>query len=62
VSDLRITAGPFESATCLEVEVAPQIPYGGTRFARIVGQLAGHYFLTVNVGREHLGELGRIVL
>jgi hypothetical protein len=58
VSDLRITAGPFDSATCLEVEVAPQIPYGGTRFARIVG----HHFLTVNVGREHLGELGRIVL
>ena len=37
-------------------------PYGGTRFASIVGQLAGHHFLTVNVGREHLGELERIVL
>src|SRR5829696_6387374 len=34
----RITAGPFESAACLEEEVAPHIPYGGTRFARIVGQ------------------------
>jgi hypothetical protein len=59
---LRITAGPFESAACLEEEVAPHIPYGGTRFARIVGQLAGHHFLTITVGREHLGELGRIVL
>ena len=51
MSDLRITAGPFESAARLEEEVAPQIPYGGTRFARIVGQLAGHHFLTITEGR-----------
>jgi hypothetical protein len=62
VSDVRITAGPFESAARLEEEVTPQIPYGDTRFARIVGQLAGHHFLTVTVGREHLGERARIVL
>ena len=62
MSDLRITAGPFESVARLEEEVAPQIPYGGTRFARIVGRLAGLHFLTTTDGREHLGELGRIVL
>ena len=62
MSDLRITAGPFESAARLEGEVAPQIPYGGTRFARIVGQLAGLHFLTTTDGREHLEVLARIVL
>jgi hypothetical protein len=38
------------------------LPYGGTRFASIVGQLAGNHFLTVVEGREHLRELGRTVL
>ncbi|MDQ4043129.1 MAG: DUF3830 family protein [Actinomycetota bacterium] len=37
-------------------------PYGGTRFASIVGQLAGNHFLTITEGREHLRELGRLVL
>ena len=37
-------------------------PYGGTRFASIVGQLAGNHFLTVTEGREQLRELGRTVL
>ena len=37
-------------------------PYGGTRFASIVGQLAGNHFLTITEGREHLRELGQIVL
>lgn len=37
-------------------------PYGGTRFASIVGQFAGNHFLTITEGREHLRELGRIVL
>ena len=37
-------------------------PYGGTRFASIVGQLAGNHFLTVTEGRERLRELGRTVL
>jgi hypothetical protein len=33
-------------------------PYGGTRFASIVGQLAGNHFLTVTEGQEQLRELG----
>ena len=37
-------------------------PYGGTCFSSIVGQLAGNHFLTVTEGREHLRELGRLVL
>ena len=37
-------------------------PYGGTRFASIVGQLAGNHFLTLTEGREQLRELGRRVL
>ena len=37
-------------------------PYGGTRFGSIVGQLAGNHFLTLTEGREHLRELGHVVL
>ncbi len=37
-------------------------PYGGTRFASIVGQLAGNHFLTVTEGRENLRKLGELVL
>jgi uncharacterized protein DUF3830 len=37
-------------------------PYGGTRFASIVGQLAGNHFLTVTEGRENLRPLGEVVL
>jgi hypothetical protein len=33
-------------------------PYGGTRFASIVGQLAGNHFLTLVEGQGHLRELG----
>jgi hypothetical protein len=33
-------------------------PYGGVRFASIVGQLAGNHFLTIEEGRENLRELG----
>ena len=37
-------------------------PYGSTRFASKMGQLAGNHFLTVIDGRESLKELGRRVL
>ena len=29
-------------------------PYGGVRFASVVGQLAGNHFLTIEEGRENL--------
>lgn len=37
-------------------------PYGSTRFASKVGQLAGNHFLTIIEGREYLPELGRLCL
>jgi hypothetical protein len=37
-------------------------PYGGVRFASIVGQLAGNHFLTVEDGRENLRDLGVMTL
>jgi Protein of unknown function (DUF3830) len=37
-------------------------PYGGTRFASKVGQLAGNHFLTVVSGHERLPDLGRTTL
>jgi hypothetical protein len=37
-------------------------PYGPTRFASKVGQLAGNHFLTVVEGREQLREMGRLVV
>src|SRR5436190_1995833 len=37
-------------------------PYGSTRFASKVGQLAGNHFLTVVNGQEHLVEVGRVCL
>ena len=38
------------------------VPYGPTRFASKLGQLAGNHFLTIAEGREQLRELGRLVL
>jgi hypothetical protein len=37
-------------------------PYGGTRFASIVGQLAGNHFLTIVEGVDQLRPLGEHVL
>lgn len=37
-------------------------PYGSTRFASKMGQLAGNHFLTVIEGQEKLAELGQLVL
>ncbi len=37
-------------------------PYGSTRFASKVGQLAGNHFLTVIEGQQSFKELGRLVL
>jgi Protein of unknown function (DUF3830) len=34
------------------------LPYGGTRFASIVGPLAGNHFLTITAGQVNLRELG----
>lgn len=37
-------------------------PYGSTRFASKMGQLAGNHFLTIEKGHEHLAALGQKVL
>jgi uncharacterized protein DUF3830 len=37
-------------------------PYGSTRFASKVGQLAGNHFATITQGNEHLAEVGRKTL
>ncbi len=37
-------------------------PYGATRFASKLGQLAGNHFLTIVEGAECLPDLGRLVL
>lgn len=38
------------------------VPYGATRFASKVGQLAGNHFATVTSGAGDLAALGRLVL
>ena len=37
-------------------------PYGATRFASKLGQLAGNHFLTIIEGREQLREVGQLLL
>ncbi len=37
-------------------------PYGSALFASKVGQLAGNHFLTLTEGRQHLPDLGHLVL
>ena len=37
-------------------------PYGSACFASKMGQLAGNHFLTIIDGREHLPQLGKLVL
>jgi hypothetical protein len=37
-------------------------PYGATRFASKMGQLAGNHFLTIVDGRGYLKDMGRLVL
>lgn len=37
-------------------------PYGSTRFASKMGQLAGNHFLTITEGFEQLQEMGEMVL
>ena len=38
------------------------IPYGGCRFASVVGTLAANHFLTIEEGIEKLPELGKLTL
>jgi hypothetical protein len=73
LGDFRLDAG-FENATSYPApgeilfypggysETEILLPYGPTRFASRLGQLAGSHFLTIVEGREHLQDLGRLVL
>ena len=37
------------------------VPYGATRFASRVGDLAGNHFATIIASRDELAEIGRLV-
>lgn len=49
----------FYQAAASETEIL--FPYGSTRFASKVGQLAGNHMLTLVEGHDLLPELGRLV-
>ena len=36
------------------------VPYGATRFASRVGDLAGNHFATIAASRDELAEIGRL--
>ena len=73
LGDLEVGVG-FENATSYPApgelllypggfsETEILFPYGATCFASKLGQLAGNHFLTVVEGREHLKEVGRLVV
>jgi hypothetical protein len=73
LGDFKVDVG-FENATSYPApgeilfypggysETEILFPYGATRFASKLGQLAGNHFLTIVEGRERLAELGRRVL
>ena len=73
LGDLEVGVG-FENATSYPApgeillypggfsETEVLFPYGATCFASKLGQLAGNHFLTVVEGREHLKEVGRLVV
>ncbi|HWR69093.1 MAG TPA: DUF3830 family protein [Desulfomonilia bacterium] len=73
LGDFRLDVG-FENATSYPApgeilfypggysETEILFTYGPTCFASKLGQLAGNHFLTVVEGREHLQDLGRLVL
>ena len=48
------------TGTLSETEIL--FPYGACMFSSKLGQIAGNHFATVIEGREHLKELGQLVL
>ena len=49
----------FYPAGVSETEIL--FPYGPTRFASVYGPLAGNHFLTIDGGRAHWSEVGRLL-
>ena len=57
--DLGVGALLFYPAGVSETEIL--FPYGRARFASVHGPLAGNHFLTIDEGRAHLPEVGRLL-